>query len=142
MEISQKYINLCKNKEIQVLCKWNAGDRFLALSQDLFVFLEKISGCGKEEKCRVWVPNFDSSFELEKKDLIWVPNLTQVLSSIMEITPNLKKMSLEFIEGKWICSLHYISLNNDKIIPIINYAKTGKTACMKTLVTLTRILKK
>ncbi len=142
MEISKKYINLCRNKEIQDLCRWNSGDRFLALPQDLFVFLEKILGWEQESKCKVWVPNYDASFELEKKDLLWVPNLSQVISCIKEITPTLKKMNLEFIDGKWSCSLHYISDSNKQITPIVNFAKTGKTACMRTLVNLTRIQKK
>ncbi|MGM0365503.1 MAG: hypothetical protein ACQEP5_03095 [Actinomycetota bacterium] len=142
MEMSKKYINLCRSRGVQALCKWNAGDRFLAVSQDLFVFLEKILGWEQEEMCKVWVPNYDSSFEMEKKNLLWVPNLSQVISGIKEITPTLKKMALEFIDGKWSCSLHYVSPSNDKIIPIVNFAKTGKTACMKTLVTLTRINRK
>jgi hypothetical protein len=142
MEISKKYINLCKQKGVQSLCKWNAGDRFLAVPQDLFVYLEKITGWDNEAKCRVWVPNYDSSFELRRADLLWVPNISQVISAIKEITPSLKKLTMEFMDGKWSCSLHFISSTNKKIIPIVNFAKTGKTACMKTLVTLTRINQK
>ncbi|MCG9479123.1 MAG: hypothetical protein K9H14_02820 [Actinomycetia bacterium] len=139
MEMSKKYIKLCSLKEIQALCTWNAGDRFLIKSQEVFSFLEKNKGFKDDAKCMVWVPNYDSNFEIDQKDLLWIPNLSQVVSLLKKTAPDLSKMAIEYIGDKWSCSLHYPSHQTKKIIPIVTFAKTGKTACIKALVTLIRL---
>lgn len=141
MEISKKYISLCNNDGIQSLCRWTSGDRFLIRSQELFCFLEKIIGWGKDSKCTVWVPNFETSFEIQKDDLLWVPNLSQVISSIKEQALSLKKISLEFIDNKWVFNAYYNKEDLGETVPIVTFAKTAKAACLKALIKIVNLNK-
>ena len=45
-----------------------AGDQFFILSQDLFCFLESDLGQKEDNKCWVWVENYEKRFEVSKKD--------------------------------------------------------------------------
>lgn len=141
MEISKKYISLCDNRGIQDLCRWTSGDRFLIKSQELFCFLEKMMGWDKDSKCTVWVPNFETSFEIQKNDLLWVPNLSQVISSIKEQALNLKKISLEYIDEKWVFNAYYNTGDKEKPVPIVTFAKTAKAACLKALIEIVNLNK-
>ncbi len=138
MEISKKYIKLCSNKDIQNLCRWNSGDRFLIKSQELFCFLEKILGWGKDSKYIVWVPNYETNFEILEEDLIWVPNLSQVISAIKAKAIDLEKLSIEYINNKWSFKA-YINSNKLEAKSVQTSDKTAKAACLKGLLKIVNL---
>lgn len=128
---------MCKNKKIQDLCKWNAGDQFFILSQDLFCFLESDLGQKEDNKCWVWVENYEKRFEVSKKDLLWIPTLTQLVLTIKEQFV-IERMSLNFLDGKWTFNAHCTSIDSYKNMPVIATGESAHEACLKAL---TKIIK-
>lgn len=137
MEVSKKYIAMCRSKRIQSLCRWDAGDHFFIKSQEVLSFLEKSLDDEEDGRCMVWVENYNEKFEMPKKDLVWIPTLSQLVLTLKEHSV-IKKLSLNFSEGKWTFNACCIPVISSKTIPVLTVGESAHEACLKALITIIR----
>ena len=124
---------MCEDEKIQRLCKWNAGDQFFIISQELISFLESRGVGGKEGRCTVWVENYGENFKISEKDLLWIPNFSQLILAIKECCV-LKKISLEFYENEYVYNAYCKSIDTSESIPVKTIGKSIQEACLKALI--------